>query len=75
MFRVYRGLLAKHSIVFRDMFSLPYSKESTDQELFDGVPVVHMTDHWEDVQHFLKVFLDRKSVAIYLFLIPSLFVE
>ena len=57
MFRVYRGILTENSTVFRDMLS---SLAEGGKESYDGVPVVHLTDHWKDIRNFLRIFLDRQ---------------
>ncbi|KAI0342599.1 hypothetical protein BDW22DRAFT_1357039 [Trametopsis cervina] len=41
LFRGYRGLLAMHSPLFRDMFSMP---QPGDAETFEGCPVVRLQD-------------------------------
>ncbi|KZT07954.1 uncharacterized protein LAESUDRAFT_698022 [Laetiporus sulphureus 93-53] len=51
-FRVYKGLLAHHSDVFRDMFTVPLPE---DEESIDGCPVVHLCDSSEDLRHLLRV--------------------
>ncbi|KAH9922098.1 uncharacterized protein B0H18DRAFT_1019101 [Fomitopsis serialis] len=57
-FRVYRGLLALHSEIFADMFSVP-QPESVEQ--LDGCPVIHLTDHPDELRHFLRdLFVDKK---------------
>lgn len=55
-FRVYKGILAKHSPVFGDMFSLPPgpSSEGTTAAT-DICPVVHLSDSPEDFRHVLRV--------------------
>ncbi|KAJ7494255.1 hypothetical protein B0H11DRAFT_1858006 [Mycena galericulata] len=50
-FRVYRGVLAARSSVFKDMLSVPQSPES---ELVDGCPLVRLTDSEMEVEVFLK---------------------
>ncbi len=52
LFRVYGGILAHHSPVFRDMFSL--SQPDAESESFDGVPVVHLSDDTTELAHFLS---------------------
>lgn len=57
LFRVYDGILAQHSPIFRDMFSLPQPTTGPDQ--LDGVPVVHLHDDPEELSHFLRALYDR----------------
>ena len=47
-FRVYRGLLAKHSEVFRDMFTVPQPTTPTNNDAFEGCPIVHLVDDTAD---------------------------
>lgn len=58
-FRVYKGILAKHSPVFQDMFSLPpppAPETSRDTaEPIETCPVVHLSDSPEDFRHVLRV--------------------
>lgn len=46
LFRVHRGMLAHHSVVFRDMFMIPLPEEF---EQIEGCPVVHLTDGERDL--------------------------
>ncbi|KAJ7762633.1 hypothetical protein B0H16DRAFT_1311684 [Mycena metata] len=55
MFRVYGGLLAKHSPVFGHMLESP---QSDDAELIDGTPVVHLADNQDDLKYFLSALID-----------------
>lgn len=41
LFRVHRGVLSHHSVVFRDMFMIPQPEEF---EQMEGCPVVHLSD-------------------------------
>lgn len=53
LFRVYPGLLAKHSNVFEGLTESS-SYLPADAEAYDGCPVVRLPDDPEDVAHFLK---------------------
>ena len=55
-FRLHKGILSRHSVVFGDMFSFPQSADSSEQ--FDGCPVVYMTDDPLDLGHILSVLYD-----------------
>lgn len=58
LFRVHRGLLARHSTVFEDLFSLPQPEEQV--ETYEGIPVVELPgDDSEDVKHLLHCIYDR----------------
>ena len=50
-FRVYRGILIKKSAVFADMFDTGSLDAS---QMFDGCPVVHLSDHPEDLRDFFQ---------------------
>ncbi|KAK7052492.1 BTB domain-containing protein, partial [Favolaschia claudopus] len=51
IYRVSSAILAMHSVVFRDMLSLPPPDEP---DMMDGCPLVLLTDSAEDVTNFLK---------------------
>ncbi|KZP19012.1 hypothetical protein FIBSPDRAFT_828576 [Athelia psychrophila] len=61
-FKVYRGVLAQISSVFKDMFSFP-QPPSAEMELIDGCPVVHLSDRAEDVRYLLQAIFQREYVA------------
>ncbi|KAJ6449174.1 hypothetical protein DFH09DRAFT_1386125 [Mycena vulgaris] len=50
-FRVYRGILAARSPVFKDMLSFP---QPPDSVIVDGCPLVHLPDVEREVTEFLK---------------------
>ncbi|KAJ7057702.1 hypothetical protein C8F01DRAFT_991607 [Mycena amicta] len=52
-FKVFRGILAANSTVFEDMLIVG-SNLSSDEEMVDGCPVVHVYDDAVDLMHFLK---------------------
>ncbi|RDB15227.1 hypothetical protein Hypma_004726 [Hypsizygus marmoreus] len=55
-FRVYRGLLEKHSSVLKDIFAgLQYKSRVVS---VDGCPVVHLSDRSQDVHHLLHALYD-----------------
>ncbi|KAJ7684268.1 hypothetical protein DFH06DRAFT_968647 [Mycena polygramma] len=51
LYRVYRGFLATHSVVFADMLGLP---QPADSELVDGCPFVRIPDLEAEVTPFFK---------------------
>lgn len=65
-FRIYKGILAKHSSVFQDMFSLPTAvapESSRDTAApADTCPVVHLSDSPEDFRHVLRVCMSDKNL-------------
>lgn len=61
LFRVHKGVLSRHSTVFRDMFDMPQGKDATGSETYEGNPVVYMSDDDEDLAHFLQALYDRLS--------------
>ncbi|KAJ7729772.1 hypothetical protein B0H16DRAFT_1586304 [Mycena metata] len=54
-YRVYRGVLAARSPVFRDMLAFP---QPPDSELVDGCPLVRLPDCDIEVTFFLKTLFD-----------------
>ncbi|KAJ7154360.1 hypothetical protein C8R43DRAFT_1066365 [Mycena crocata] len=61
-FRVFRGILAAQSPVFKDMFSLP---QPADSEAVDGCPVVRLHDSKEDLTVFLRAIFDPEFLQPY----------
>lgn len=66
-FRVYKGVLADYSPVFRDMFTLP---QPTSLSTIGGNPaeltadpcsVVHLSDHPGDLKHVLRICMPKSS--------------
>ncbi len=53
-FRVYKGLLAEHSTVFRSMFHVAQGKPETD-DLVDGCPVVTLYDSPNDLRELFQL--------------------
>ncbi|KAJ6548098.1 hypothetical protein DFH09DRAFT_1504563 [Mycena vulgaris] len=60
-FRVYRGILAARSPVFKDMLSFP---QPPDSELVDGCPLVRLTDAATEVTAFSKVIFIPEYVLV-----------
>ena len=56
-FRVYRGILAVNSEVFRDMFNLAQA----GGEEVDGCPIVQLSDKAEDLRHVLDALHNSKQ--------------
>ncbi|KAJ7221400.1 hypothetical protein GGX14DRAFT_669607 [Mycena pura] len=58
LYRVYRGTLATHSAVFKDMLSFP---QPPDSEVIDGCPLANLPDPEVEVTPFLKALFDPHS--------------
>jgi len=67
-FRVYRGILAANSTVFKDMFE--FAQPEGDGNV-DGCPVVQLSDSAEDLQHVLMVLHDAQSRCVWSIVICS----
>ena len=65
IYRVHISQLSRHSAFFRDLFTLPQSSsstsaddDSTDSDILDGCPLVHLHDAAEDVSNLLAALYD-----------------
>ncbi|KAI1795326.1 hypothetical protein LXA43DRAFT_882141 [Ganoderma leucocontextum] len=58
-FRIYRGLLASQSTVFSDMFA---SSTSSPDEIFDGCPIIHLSDSPHTLAYLLRVLLPNSRI-------------
>lgn len=59
-FRIHRSTLEEHSIVFRDMFSLPNPPpETAGEATIEGCPVIILSDTSADWLHVLKALYER----------------
>ncbi len=56
-FRVYRGLLAEQSTVLGDLATA--SSEDVYETLFDGCPIVRLSDSPQDLTHLLRILLPK----------------
>ena len=61
-FKLYKGILASVSPVFKDMFAFP--QNPTDCEIYDGCPVFHMPDIAQDLRPLLKALHDGRCAII-----------
>ncbi|KAA1475941.1 hypothetical protein DENSPDRAFT_826677 [Dentipellis sp. KUC8613] len=61
VFRVHKSVLAKSSSVFEDMFSLPASKST---EMYDGVPLVRMTDTGKEIEGLLQYLYSKPLLSL-----------
>ena len=57
-FRMCKGLLADHSPVFRDMFSLPQPPDPPEADCTPR-PVVHLADSPEGLRYVLRIYMAR----------------
>jgi hypothetical protein len=60
LFRIYTGLLAARSSVFKDMFAFPPPAEGN--EIFDGCPIITVYDNAKDMAFFLRAVFDSRCV-------------
>ena len=63
VFRVHGAILGVFSPVFAGMFSLPAPRVS-GRELYDGVPLVHLSDNDKDMADFLSALYNPGCVSI-----------
>jgi hypothetical protein len=64
-FRIYSKALAANSTVFADMLGFsPLVGDAADNEMMDGLPVVHLFDSAADATLFLKAIFDAMCVLI-----------
>jgi hypothetical protein len=57
LFRVYRGILAAQSDIFKDMLSIP-QPSSVNAETFEGCAIVRVHDKADDMERLLRVVVD-----------------
>ena len=63
-FRVHKSVLAKNSLVFEDMLTMP---TPANQDSYDGLPLVHLHDNAKDLKEFLAMLYDPWSAHMPLF--------
>ncbi|KIP07405.1 hypothetical protein PHLGIDRAFT_423278 [Phlebiopsis gigantea 11061_1 CR5-6] len=63
LFRVHKGVLALNSAVFAGMFSLPAAAPDV-QEVYDGVPLVTLTDSAADLEALLRALYDPGALSL-----------
>ncbi|KAI0789977.1 hypothetical protein C8Q75DRAFT_763410 [Abortiporus biennis] len=56
-FRVYRGFLARHSPIFKDILNLPKAIDTPDTQI-EGCPCVKLSDSAEDIRCMLSILCD-----------------
>ncbi|RDX41897.1 hypothetical protein OH76DRAFT_1422827 [Lentinus brumalis] len=57
-FRVHQSVLARHSTVLADLFTVPLPPSSDARETMDGCPVVQLHDSPDDLRYLLKALYD-----------------
>ena len=57
-FRVFKGVLASLSDIFKDMFLIP--QPSSDEEVIDGCPVLRVYDSARDWTYILRAIFRRQ---------------
>jgi len=68
IFRVHRGMLARHSEIFKDMFNIPQPPVLDWSNYMYGCPVVTLYDKSDEVSIMLSLLYDNyKSVSNYIF--------
>ena len=60
MFKCHRSILSTRSDIFSDVFTLPASSAN---ELYEGLPVVHLPDAAADVKQLLRILYDPRCVG------------
>ncbi|KAI1788492.1 hypothetical protein LXA43DRAFT_640779 [Ganoderma leucocontextum] len=60
-FRVYRGLLTRHSVIFRDLFAVA---QPSNSETMESCPVVHISDPPDDLRHLLRALCGLRKFPI-----------
>lgn len=61
-YKVYRGVLAQSSSVFRDMFSFPQPPAS-NMVTIEGCPVIRLSDSAEEVKYILQAIFEQKYMV------------
>ncbi len=59
LFKVYRGTLTRHSLVFKDILSLPQPDSDEGMGRFEDVDVVHLHDDPVSLACFLSALYDK----------------
>ncbi|KAF9529372.1 hypothetical protein CPB83DRAFT_852555 [Crepidotus variabilis] len=62
LFRVHGSMLARHSEVFKDMFSIPQPSKPQGA-MVENCPVIHLSDAAEDVEEILSIFYDNMKAV------------
>jgi len=60
-FRVHKSVLARSSEIFRDLFTVA---QPCSYPFIEGCPIVHLSDHPDDVRHLLRALYDGKRFLL-----------
>lgn len=66
-FRVYRGLLTRHSVIFRDLFAVA---QPSNSETMESCPVVHISDPPDDLRYLLRALCGLRKCVPFPRLLP-----
>ncbi|TFY54801.1 hypothetical protein EVG20_g9559 [Dentipellis fragilis] len=61
VFRLHQSVLAKHSSVFKDMFTMP---PAAGVELYEGIPLVRVTDSAPDLEALLRALYNQPVLSL-----------
>ncbi|EJF60247.1 hypothetical protein DICSQDRAFT_181403 [Dichomitus squalens LYAD-421 SS1] len=72
-FRIYKGLLAEHSPVFKELFSQdhPLRTLPIDETQTITCPLIQLSDSAHDLRYILRVYMPRRNASVYGPCIPS----
>ena len=59
-FRIHKGILARHSSVFKDMVGIPQPSTS-EEDLVEGCPLVRLSDAAKDWTNVLSIIYDYNA--------------
>ena len=63
-FRVHTSILSRHSEIFQNMFGVPQPALPDPSDVFDGQPVVHVSDSAHDFKQLLGMLYDGVRCVI-----------
>lgn len=64
VFKCYKGLLSKHSPVFRDLLTLPQPSNADSEDSYEGLPLITLTDSYKDVKQLLQLLYYPRCVVV-----------
>lgn len=60
-FRMYHGLLTRHSVIFKDLFAMA---QPSGSETIESCPVVHISDPPDDLRYLLRVLCGLRKCVV-----------